>query len=1677
MSLFEDAFSKLKGVVNATTEAYRAITPDFAENVLETAATPFAGAAQMFYTGAVEPVAKFDRFLYVNGVTPWLTSAALAVNPAYDNQVGALNNVINPVLGQAGLDFGGQEEAWKDAKTVSPVQALIAAPLVNAYRGMAPGGDGFGENILTGFDPTSPASRKYYEEGVGKWQSGTGDFLLSWYADPLVIAGKTAQVANKVRGGVGAIDQAAEIDRATTMTDAGMVRWLTKPPASPTENLLDPVIRNSSVPEVAAAAVAGVETVAEKQLIYRTMVNDLDAWNELLTKRASIADELSNARGAQTRADQAIHDYLNLALVPHPGGAVNDVEWLTSISKIGEDIGKSDPAYMALAAEVTKTKAVVEDLIRRDRWIAAATDESAGLLGSAKTQAVARSASLQAMREARLRTSDKLTNGYWVEKYGENSAAGRALRVVQWFGGYTPAGWIATSGNVTESASELRATLIQAGADVATQQKWLDRWMTSSDETARLETAGAMEDELFGRLAAEHGYSVQEANDLLTKTKLARQTARDQFRKDPTMLHSDGSISNTAQAETQLAEQTPLLNFKLLREVMESDRRSLREAQASTGAYLEGKALNGWHKVDSGLSAFNLFWKPTVLLRLGYTGRNVGESLVASFVRTGAMVADPFTGAAHVYQQLPQRLARMRTLPSHRATNREISEQVEFHVEERAHWQNQIVDIDAEIATRETYLAGHAQTQRAIAEQEAAAAAKAAEGGRAVPRTPAAIHAEENRKIAKYAAQQERTIGRSTQARDNAQRSLSRARKRKAETPEQFEARRQISRDQIAEHNLKIEQAQARKATLPARISANEARGAQIAQAEASARVSDVAVTHAQVTLETLKTERLAAEQHLRTIEDDLEQVRTWMSQIEEVTVTKPRTGSKTRTVGGISYRGAMDESRRAVTEKMVSGDRSTRMSVRNAESEQFTARRLTSRLEPTGVRKVEPKDPAYYASLQGIINGTFRPSPWLRDLMAGKPPSEVANWLRTSADGRKVMDKMRWEDDMIDGQVLKMNHMIEQYLPDAELRMRAVEGDVSEAFVRARLAGREGVGPIHGREVKEVAGYLGHGDARGALEGWENFVQKAFHLLGTLPEDAGARFPLYNHVYNQSMEQAILANLARLHRMGQAELDETLRLFETASRNYALKEVRNTVYTIERRHNVAVAARYVSPFLGVTMNRFGFYGRMLVEQPRNTARLFLGYQAIPTEVDAYGEKFIPVTLPGPVAKALAIMPGGHFDGLDDGPVNLAISKRSLNLIGQGSPWWNPGFGPPITVPVAALSRNSGEDPNWLEKLVIPYGSGHSVTDQFLPNTAQKWMAARRSSARWGSDFSLAGAYEVYRANGGMREMPTNAEIAQRADALGWIRFLSAAVSPVSTSPTNPLQTQADYMRQMRELDSANGTNNADAEFLAKYPDYFEYMVSLTKNPYGIDPTAASVERQRANTDLISAIVNAGGDPSIVGTVIDNPDGGAYDQTAYTWQKDNPAFPGAGVTTRQTLPLDEALRQREESRGWIEYNKFDTQIKDMLAARGLTSTSQSGAADLAALKGSIVDKIGRDYPAWGDAFQQRDGSYYVRNVRSFVAIAADDKMYDDPVVGRWLPQAVQYLTMRQDITNILAQRAAQGGSDTFSAQSNSDLQDIWSAATQKMSASSPAWADVFSRYFENDNMLPVGVTY
>lgn len=709
--------------------------------------------------------------------------------------------------------------------------------------------------------------------------------------------------------------------------------------------------------------------------------------------------------------------------------------------------------------------------------------------------------------------------------------------------------------------------------------------------------------------------------------------------------------------------------------------------------------------------------------------------------------------------------------------------------------------------------------------------------------------------------------------------------------------------------------------------------------------------------------------------------------------------------------------------------------------------------LRSTGRYSVKPGADNYYATLTHLANGQFRNSPWVVRLLNSEHPLDVADWLRTDKDGIAIAKRMGWAADDLDQQVLRMDDLLHRYVPDEQLQRMIAAGEVTEGQVAARLAGKE-LFPIHGEEATTV---LGTGD-RTVADYWNQLMEKSFHYIGTLPENNLARWPLYAKDYEIRRAALIDQNWHWLKDQPVGEQERFFKQVERAAHQYALAETNRTIYTITQRTNVADALRYVSPFLSVTMDRFGFYGRMTVENTDQMARLFWAYNAIPTETNSFGDQVVPVMLPGPVARILNLPEGAK----------LQFSKKSMNLVGQGEPWYNPGFGPPVTVPVAWLVRANADNQNWLTNFILPYGAGSSAADQVLPSSVRKWLNGRRDTDTWGNDFSMVAAWETYRYEAKLRaDKPTMEEFAKRADALNLVKFLASTGSPVSVSIESPLAPQLDAYRAMKAADP----QGADAQFLAQYPEFYDFMISLTKNPGNVNATQDAINRSKQYSGTLAALGTVDGDSSIAGLLTNDPSKSGFDQAAYVWEKNNPLYPGAD-NARTSVNVEDALRARQVSHGWQLFNQLDTQTDDLLARGGFTDIQQAGAEQIRALKTLGIEKIAREFPAWWDDYQTRDSGYYEKNARAFATILNDPRVLSDPVTAQWATGAKQYLQLRDWIVAQLIQRRNAGGSVTLKTKANADLWALYDIATRNMKAANPAWADVFTRYFENDNLLP-----
>ena len=842
--------------------------------------------------------------------------------------------------------------------------------------------------------------------------------------------------------------------------------------------------------------------------------------------------------------------------------------------------------------------------------------------------------------------------------------------------------------------------------------------------------------------------------------------------------------------------------------------------------------------------------------------------------------------------------------------------------------------------------------------------------------------------------------------------------------------------------------------------------------------------------------ERAARDRRIQAIEQKAEELRTaefWhgdeaqkartLARIEQERLVKatPKPKDQTRRMVGTEdweYRGyrvagAFNAEHRAITRASASAAPTTAELNKMSESRRLNKDIAEARYRPTGRGTVKTTDPNYTATLTSHINNDFRTSEFLSRILRHESPEETLNWLLNEPAGRIIVKRMKWDVEDLPDRVLRANDMIDRYVPSEALRQLAIKGDVDEANVAAHLKA-ERLSDIHGAQVEELLEY-DHGWDR-MMESLNNFNQRMFELFGSMPEDAMARFPFVDAHYQDHMRRLIDANYERFGTMTNKEAEEAIRLFEAQSKKYALNQLKSTMFTIEQRYNLAASMRFVSPFLQVTMNRFGFYGRMALDRPVEMARLYLGYNGLQTHKNQWGDDVMTISLPGPVAEVFNVV--SPIDMPDEG-FSTDIPRHSLNLIGQGSPWWNPGFGPPVTVPVSALVRQSGTDPGWIagDVLLSGYGAGENWKDQLIPSVPKKFAGVAEAAVHHGEDWhknlALVMSQEGYRYKAGLRDKPTMGEMRNRAFMLTFLKFGQTVLSPIGGGPqiNDPFAEQKMYLKQLRETDP----DNASVMFNLKYPDMLEFMTSTMDNPYNIDASNAAIGRVKKYGDTLSAMTTAGADPGVIGMVVNAPDDDSFSDNAYTWQKQH-GLTAADLPILTPQTWEDGHRRKQIQDGWSQYMAMDAQFDEILSRRGLKTLRDQGAEDLLAMRNVFVNRMTTENAPWTDDFRSSfDRGAPARNARAFAVALSDDRIQDDKSLG-WTAPMSDYLMLRDEIGAILATRDAQGGSAAFDAVSNRDLYATWMVATDRLKASSPAFNDIFKRYFDNDNMLPMGAT-
>ena len=720
--------------------------------------------------------------------------------------------------------------------------------------------------------------------------------------------------------------------------------------------------------------------------------------------------------------------------------------------------------------------------------------------------------------------------------------------------------------------------------------------------------------------------------------------------------------------------------------------------------------------------------------------------------------------------------------------------------------------------------------------------------------------------------------------------------------------------------------------------------------------------------------------------------------------------------------------------------------------------------LASKGIGVVKPEDPQYFEQWAQTINRQFGNSKVVKKLAAGESVDDIAKWLRSSPEGRDLRSRLGLSADDSAEYVTKINGFFDHYLPETS-GLRGKLGEITPNDLRKTFKDPADLPVIHGHVLRNNIGNLDRLDIR-------KFVNGAFKILGTMPEDAWARHPLYIKLYRDEARRR-LNILSDLKQATVTPAEQQAIMAE--SHKIAQRGMKEILFNIERKSNLAAAFKYLSPFFSAQENAYKTWMRFAVNNPAiinkgyqlweapNKAGLVTDQDGKPVpEGETTGNDNIWIQLPKGVSKIPVLgkglasldnmaIPKQSLDVLFQGGMDLAYNKGSKNVFGDLFP-----IGPYVAIPASEIVKHyEGKVPNIQDafKWALPYGSSTSFgsLDQFLPAWYKRaqTMSSGMDDKKYAQTFQLIWNTEQYKAKQEGLPPVSDKKIADMTSAFYKMRIAANLILPFAPKFDSPYRF---YMDQYRAFQKQYGLD-ANRKFLdpqTGYPDFFDFATSLSRNPTSINSTESAVLNARKYSDLVGDIYKE--IPALVGFVVNDPKDSKFSPAAYNWLSTSKVSPSSPDTFKQSQSPAEARKKNEASRGWATYGQLVDYLDEELKARGLTSISQKGAEDLQAAKQAVIDNLAyvRDAQgnpvvdkttgqnvktAWYDDYLDKDGSKTNRVISGLGKVLDNTKFMEDHKDDPTWKSVRLYLNLRQTLAAQLASRDVK----TIDAKANQDI--------------------------------------
>ena len=737
--------------------------------------------------------------------------------------------------------------------------------------------------------------------------------------------------------------------------------------------------------------------------------------------------------------------------------------------------------------------------------------------------------------------------------------------------------------------------------------------------------------------------------------------------------------------------------------------------------------------------------------------------------------------------------------------------------------------------------------------------------------------------------------------------------------------------------------------------------------------------------------------------------------------------------------------------------------------------------LSSKGIGAIKPTDPAYFNQWAQTLRTQFGNSAVVNKIVKGESLEDITRWLKSSPEGRDLRRRLAISSSDSAEYVTKVNGFLDQYLPISS-NLRDKIKTVTAEDLRSTFKDPTTLPIIHGHVLKENLDNISDISGKKTING-------LFKLLATMPEDAFSRNPLYVHLYRQEAKRRvdIMAGLK-----GDIISVADQELIMSQAHKVALRNMKSILFNIERKTNLAIAMKYINPFFSAQENAYKTWVKLAAADPSLLNKGYLVWQS-PNRAglvtDENGEQ-VPVgktsgsdTIWLDVPKGLRGIPGlenltragipkGSLDIIFQGGLDVLYNTGNPNLFADIFP-----VGPYVGVPVAELTKNQPTLQDSL-KGMFPYGLPKTPLSAFLPPWFQRQLTANAEleDPQFARTYQLIWKTEQQNAKRDGRPAVKPEKIMDMTKDYWRMRTFASLIMPFAARFDSPYQY---YLNKSREYKRIYGLD-ADAKFLNDYPEYFAFSASLSKNPTGIQSSTVAAENSKKYGKLISELSTI--NPKLIGLVTNDPTGYNFSQAAYNFLYKKKVSPDSPQTFLSSQSPAEAEKQNEAEKGWIQYNKLSDAIDNELQKRGLSSTQQTGAEDLAYIKAAYIQKLAIQtdaegkplfdnktgqyvQTAWYDDYLDSDGSKTNKVIVGLSKVLQDETFMKDNKNSPTWKSVSAYLDIRKAIAKELTKREVK----SIDAKANIDLKYIYDGMVNKLKQDDKlGFAYLYDRFLSQD---------